>query len=138
MILIDTNVVIYASNPESPHCGWARQTIANAVADQGAVINAVSLAEVCVGESNPETAADRMRNWGIQILDIPVVAAEVAAGAYRTYLERRRAQSTQTASSTPLPDFFIGAHAEVMRWELATADQGRFSTYFPSVSLKMP
>lgn len=38
----------------------------------------------------------------------------------------------------PLPDFFIGAHAKIMGWDLATADQGRFHTYFPSVALKMP
>jgi len=38
----------------------------------------------------------------------------------------------------PLPDFFIGAHAQIMGWQLATADEGRFQTYFPSVALMMP
>jgi predicted nucleic acid-binding protein len=38
----------------------------------------------------------------------------------------------------PLPDFFIGAHAKAMAWELATADRGRFHAYFPSLSLKTP
>jgi hypothetical protein len=38
----------------------------------------------------------------------------------------------------PLPDFFIGAHALIMGWELATADQGRFQVCFPTVKLKMP
>jgi hypothetical protein len=32
----------------------------------------------------------------------------------------------------------IGAHAKIMGWELVTADQGRFHTYFPSIALKMP
>jgi predicted nucleic acid-binding protein len=39
---------------------------------------------------------------------------------------------------TPLPDFFIGAHAQVMGWTLATADESRFTTYFPSVRLLTP
>jgi predicted nucleic acid-binding protein len=38
----------------------------------------------------------------------------------------------------PLPDFFIGAHAEVMGWPPATADEGRFRTSFPSVTLETP
>lgn len=30
------------------------------------------------------------------------------------------------------------AHAQVMGWPIATADEGRFRTYFPSVFLQTP
>jgi predicted nucleic acid-binding protein len=38
----------------------------------------------------------------------------------------------------PLPDFFIGAHAELMRWKLATRDVERYRLYFPAVELIEP
>ena len=55
MILLDTNVLIYAFDHDSPFCNWARETIADAVAGNGASINAVSLAEICVGDEDPPT-----------------------------------------------------------------------------------
>ena len=112
--------------------------IADAVAGNGAAINAVSLAEICVGDAAPQTAADRIRSWGVDILDVPAAAADVCAAAYRTYRKRRISQPGTPIPIMPLPDFFIGAHAKIMGWQLATADKGRFRTYFPSVSLKMP
>ncbi len=138
MILLDTNVLIYASDADSPRREWARETIADAVTGDGASINAVSLAEICVGDADPATVADRIRSWGVEILDVPVAAADVCAQAYRRYLKRRDSKTGNAATSMPLPDFFIGAHAQIMGWELATADKGRFATYFPSVDLKMP
>ena len=138
MILLDTNVLIYAFTPSSPFYDWARATIAEAVTGDGAAINAVSLAEICVGDADPPTVADRIRSWGIEILDVPAAAADVCAKAYRRYRKRRMSQSDVPIPSMPLPDFFIGAHAKILGWELATADRGRFHTYFPSVTLKMP
>lgn len=138
MILLDTNVLIYASDPDSPFCAWARTTIADAVAGDGAAINAVVLAELCVGDADPQSVADRVRGWGVAVLDLPAAAAGACAEAYRQFRERRRAESGQPAPSMPLPDFFIGAHALIMGWELATADQGRFKVCFPTVPLKMP
>ena len=138
MILLDTNVLIYAFDPDSPFCHWAKETIAEAVAGDGAAINAVSLAEICVGDADPPTAADRIRSWGVEILDVPAAAADECAKAYRRYRQQRVPQSDVPVPIMPLPDFFIGAHAKIMGWELATADQGRLHTYFPSVSLKMP
>ena len=138
MILLDTNVLIYAFDPDSPFFNWARETIADAVTGDGAAINAVSLAEICVGDANPATAADRIRSWGIVILDVPAAAADVCAKAFRQYRKQRMSQSDIPVPIMPLPDFFIGAHAKIMDWELATADRGRFHTYFPSITLKVP
>jgi predicted nucleic acid-binding protein len=138
MILLDTNVLIYAFDPESPFCQWARETIVSAVAGDGAAINAVSLAEICVGDRDPLTVADRIRSWGVEIVDVPAAAASFCAMAYRQYRQRRLSHSDVSLPNIPLPDFFIGAHAKIMGWELATTDRSRFRTYFPSVSLKMP
>jgi predicted nucleic acid-binding protein len=138
MILLDTNVLIYASTEGSPWLDWARRTIAEGVSEGGAAISAVSLAEICVGDAEPETVADRIRSWGVTLLDVPAVAAEPCAKAYLRYRKRRRAESGREAPWMPLPDFFIGAHAQVMGWPLATADEGRFRTYFPAVSLRLP
>lgn len=138
MILLDTNVLIYAFDLDSPFYAWARETIASAVAGEGVAINAVSLAELCVGDAKPSTVADRIRSWGVEILDVPAAAADMCATAYRQYRTRRMSQSDTQVPTTPLPDFFIGAHAKIMGWELATVDRGRFQTYFPSVVLKMP
>lgn len=138
MILLDTNVLIYASTARSPFRDWARHTIAAGVSEEGVAVNAVILAELCVGDAEPEIVADRIRSWGVTLLDVPSAVAEPCARAYREYRERRRVESGRDAPAVPLPDFFIGAHAEVMGWPLATADEGRFRTYFPSVVLRMP
>jgi predicted nucleic acid-binding protein len=138
MMLLDTNVLIYASDAKSSHCLWARRMIAEGVSGAGAAVNAVSLAEVCVGDAEPQTVADRIRSWGVAVLDVPAAASEVCARAYLSYRVRRKADSGKDAPALPLPDFFIGAHAQIMGWPLATADESRFKTYFPAVPLRTP
>jgi len=138
MILLDTNVLIYAFDSDAPFRHWARQTIADAVAGDGAAVDAVGLAEICVGDADPATVADRIRSWGVEIIDVPAAAADVCAAAYRKYRKERMSQNNAPFPAMPLADFFIGAHAKIMGWELATADQGRFRKYFPSVRLRMP
>jgi predicted nucleic acid-binding protein len=138
VILLDTNVLIYASTPRSPFLGWAREVIAEEVSGDGAATSVVSIAEICVGDAEPDTVAERIRSWGVVVLDVPAAAAEPCARAFREYRERRKSASDRDLPPLPLPDFFIGAHAEIMGWPIATADEGRFRTYFPSVVLKTP
>lgn len=136
MILLDTNVLIYASDASSPY--GLEKTVSDAVAGEGAVINAATLAELCVGDAEPSTVADRIRGWGVEALDIPVAAAEISARAYLGYRRRRGRDSGKDSPSMPLPDFFIGAHAQIMGWTFAIADADRYRTYFPKVKLKTP
>ena len=114
------------------------RVIAEAVSSTGAALNAVSLAELCVGAQDPSLVVTRIRAWGIEVLDVASSAALLSARAYRTYRARRRRQSGLDAPAIPLPDFFIGAHAEVMGSSQATADTSRFATYFPAVPLITP
>ena len=120
------------------HADGFGMDVSGVLSDPGAAINAVTLAELCVGDAEPTTVADRVRGWGIEALDIPAAAAEISARAFRSYRTRRKRASGKDSLAVPLPDFFIGAHAQIMGWTLATADESRFRTYFPKVRLKTP
>ncbi len=138
MTLLDTNVLIYGFDPSSPHHSWARQIIRSSLLGNGAAINAVILAEYLVGEQAPDTAAARIDALGFIILDFPSAASFRCAQAFASYLENRRNQGAPAAVKIPLPDFFIGAHASLLNLALATADIGRYQTYFPEIQLITP
>ena len=63
---------------------------------------------------------------------LPYEAGWLAAQAFVKY---RRSGGIRTA---PLPDFYIGAHAEVELLTLVSRDAARYRTYFPSVTLIAP
>ncbi len=139
MILLDTNVLIYAFDPDSPMHPWARETLRHAVLGAGAAINPVILAELLAGDQSPDTLVNRLEALGVNLLDLPVAAAPRCAQAYTDYLDNRRKQpDLPPAPKSPLPDFFIGAHASVLELTLATADNGRYQSYFPEVQLLTP
>ena len=138
MILLDSNVLIYADDPNSPFHLWAKELIIAWAGVEEAAVNPVIVAELCVGETNPSAIPARIQSWGILFADLPTSVSLVCARAYRLYRGRRNADSGKPSSVVPLPDFFIGAHAMVMGWDIATADRSRFSTYFPTVKLITP
>ena len=63
---------------------------------------------------------------------IPYRAAFLAGKAFLLY--RRRGG----VRSSPLPDFFIGAHAAVSGYLLMTRDVTRYRTYFRKLPLIVP
>lgn len=139
MTLLDTNVVIDAQNHKSPFYAWAGGIILGAIAATGAAINAVTLAELCAAErAQAEKVEAEIASAGVHIIDLPVAAAPICGRAYIRYRSARRRSRGGDAPAMPLPDFFIGAHAELMGWKLATRDTERFRLYFPNVELLEP
>ena len=65
-------------------------------------------------------------------MQLPYDAGFLAGKAFVTY--RRRGG----AKTTPLPDFYIGAHAAISGYRLLTRDGVRYRTYFPTLTLITP
>jgi len=138
MILLDTNVIIDAHYGAGNYRVRARELISSAVIDTGAAINCITLGELYAGPRGGEEIEEDMRRAGIAVLDLPVAAAAICGRAYRRYQLARRSSGGGSAPSVPLPDFFIGAHAQLMGWKLATRDVERYRIYFPAVELIEP
>ena len=98
-----------------------------------------SLAELCAEDGVISAdVPEEIRNFGVQLLDLPAAAAIRCGEAYRTYRKQRKKESGKDAPKMPLPDFFIGAHAELLGLEVVTNDSDRYRTYFPQVRLVTP
>lgn len=138
MILLDTNVIVDAFDKSQENHLWAKKQIEDAVATEGGGISVVTLAELCPGARKPVDLGSEIKQLGITVHDLPAAAAAPCGKAYRRYIVARRGSGGGPSPKMPLPDFFIGAQAEVMGWKIATRDQGRFEKYFPTVVLMTP
>jgi len=96
------------------------------------VINPLIYAEVSVGFTRIEELEAALPLDLYRRDPLPFEAAFLAGKAFLTY---RRLGGIR---SSPLPDFYIGAHAAVAGLRLLTRDPARFRTYFPSVHLLSP
>jgi hypothetical protein len=117
---------------------WSKKQIEDAVITEGGGINVVTLAELCAGAHDPEDVEPEIKRLGITVHDVPAAVAVICGKAYRRYVTARRVSGGSPAPKMPLPDFFIGAQAEIMGWKIATRDQDRFKKYFPKVPLLTP
>jgi predicted nucleic acid-binding protein len=138
VILFDTSVIIDARDPDSPWHAWAKEQIASAVADAGAVANTIAVSEASVRAVNPEAVPKLLEDFGMTLQPLPVSAAVPAAKAFRTYLDRLKKEGKHPAWKVPLPDFLIGAHAQAEGMKLVTRDPDHVRIYFPRVKLVTP
>ena len=138
MIFVDSNVIIDAQDKESQFRAWAEQIMADALSTDGIALNPIVLAELCVGQDDPKSVEVELREKGLTIVDLPAAAASICARAYTRYRVARKRSGGREAPLIPPPDFFIGAHAELTDWALATRDPDRYQLYFPEVKLIQP
>jgi predicted nucleic acid-binding protein len=136
--LFDTNALIYAFDSASPFHGWAADRLYEALAGSGAAVNPVILAELGVGDHDPATVSLRLEQLGFIFLDLPSAVADRAAEAFGACLLARNKSGVETDRKVPLPDFFIGAHAERLGLPLVSVDTDRYRLYFPEVVLISP
>lgn len=132
MVLVDSNVLLDIFTADSEWCAWSQSALANALLEEPVAINPLIYAEVSVAfkqVAQLDTVLSRLR---IQRVDLPWEAAHLAGQAFLKY---RKKGGVKTS---PLPDFYIGAHAQSAGLPLLTRDASRYRTYFPQVTLITP
>ncbi|HTW94595.1 MAG TPA: type II toxin-antitoxin system VapC family toxin [Tepidisphaeraceae bacterium] len=131
-ILVDSNVLLDIATSDAVWFTWSESQLRSVAAQGAVIINPVIYAELAPSFAS----ADDLDRWlAADIFErrpLPYQAAWLAAQAFVKY---RRAGGTRNA---PLPDFFIGAHAETEGFTLLTRDAPRYRTYFPKVALICP
>ncbi|WP_367026343.1 type II toxin-antitoxin system VapC family toxin [Methylococcus sp. ANG] len=131
-VLIDTNVIIDAASPGTEWHEWSARQLCRVVDDFGGCVNPIIYAELA-GYVNDESAlAALIEDFLLEKAQLPWQAAFLTGRAFVAY---RRRGGTRTA---PLPDFYIGAHAQVAGLRLLTRDAARYRTYFPDLQLIAP
>lgn len=132
VVLVDSCVITDLADYESGWYEWSSETLERLDRNHTLAINPIIYAECSVGYERIEEVEGLFEHLGLAIKPIPREALFLAGKAFLQYKKRKGEKANV------LPDFFIGAHAAVSNCQLVTRDRGRFSTYFPGVSLIMP
>jgi predicted nucleic acid-binding protein len=131
-VLVDSNVILDVATLDAAWSEWSEGMVERLADETTLVINPLIYAEVSVRYETVEeletvVPADLFRR---DVL--PYEAALLAGKCFRTY--RRRGGIRRS----PLPDFYIGAHAAVCGYRLLTRDASLYRSYFPTVDVIAP
>ena len=130
--LLDSNVLIDVLSNDSGWADWSSEALSSLGSEGPLIINEVIYAEVSHRYSRKEALDQDLPEDRFMREHTPWGAAFLAGKAFSDY--RRRGGERRS----PLPDFFIGAHAAIAGLRLLTRDPARFRTYFPSVDVVAP
>jgi predicted nucleic acid-binding protein len=127
--LFDTNVLLDIATADPVWLAWSEGQFRTAAAQGPILINPIIYAELAPAFASAADLDQWLDPAVFQRLPLPYAAGWLAAQAFLKY---RRGGGVRTS---PLPDFYIGAHAEIEKRTLITRDAGRYRTYFPNVVL---
>lgn len=131
-VLVDSNVILDVLTEDTQWFEWSAQMLIE-YADQGMlVINPLIYAEISIGFNQVEELETALPNDFFRRDPLPYDAAFLAGQSFLEY--RHRGGDRRS----PLPDFYIGAHAAVTGMPLLIRDVNRYHTYFPAVQLITP
>jgi predicted nucleic acid-binding protein len=128
--LVDANVLLDILSDDAQWFDWSAGALTAAASRSRLAINPLIYAGVSLGFATIEDLNEALEPF--ELLPLPYDAGFLAA---RCFLRYRRAGGERRS---PLPDFYIGAHAAVSGLDLVTRDAGRYRTYFPHLRIVAP
>jgi predicted nucleic acid-binding protein len=130
--LVDSNVILDVMTEDARWFAWSADAIERAADTARLVINPVIYAEVSVRYRRIEDLDAALPRTMFEREAVPFEAAFLAGKVYLAY--RRRGGTKRS----PLPDFFIGAHAAIAGYRMLTRDAAPYRAYFPGLDVMSP
>ena len=131
-VLVDSNVLLDIFTEDHRWLSWSSAALERTANESRIVINPVIYSEVSARFERIEELDEALPTTMFEREAIPYEAAFLAGKAFLAY--RRRSGS----KTSPLPDFYIGAHAAIRGYRVLTRDVTRYRTYFPKLTLIAP
>jgi predicted nucleic acid-binding protein len=131
-VLVDSNVILDVFLEDPAWVEWSESMLSEHGALEPLYINPIIYAEVSIGFERIEDFEKAIRGCGFEMVPIPREALFLAGKAFLRYKRQKGFKRS------PLPDFFVGAHAAVTGLRLLTRDTRRIRSYFPRVELIAP
>jgi len=129
---VDSNVILDVVTDDPQWGEWSSSMLAHCAESGMLVINPIVYAEVSIGFERVEELEEVLSTESFLRAPLPWEAAFLAG---KCFLEYRRRGG---ARRSPLPDFYIGAHAAVTGLRLLTRDARRYRSYFHNLQLLTP
>jgi predicted nucleic acid-binding protein len=129
---VDSNVLLDVATNDPEWSDWSASALAETAEHTILVINPIIYAEVSVGYSTIEALDAAFPAALYRREPLPWEAGFLAGKSFLLY--RRRGGSR----TSPLPDFYVGAHAAIGSLALLTRDAARYRSYFPKVEILAP
>ena len=132
LVLVDSNVIIDVLTEDAEWFPWSSAALERAAEFDVLVINPIIYSEVSVHFSRIEDLDAALPKESFRRESLPWQAGFLAGKSFLLYRKRGGARRS------PLPDFYIGAHAAIRDATLLTRDATRYRTYFPRLRLIAP
>jgi predicted nucleic acid-binding protein len=131
-VLVDSNVLLDVATNDPSWGDWSARALAEVAEHTTLIINPIIYAEVSIGYTTIEALDAALPATQYQREPLPWEAGFLAGKSFLAY---RRRGGLRTS---PLPDFYIGAHAAIGGLALLTRDAARYRSYFPKVEILAP
>ena len=131
-VLVDSNVLLDIATNDANWSDWSGRALAESAEHTTLIINPIVYAEVSTGYSTIEALDAALSTALYQREPLPWEAGFLAGKCFLLY--RRRGG----LRNSPLPDFYIGAHAAIGHLALLTRDAARYRSYFPKIEILAP
>ena len=130
--LVDSNVLLDVITEDDDWFDWSADRLTDAASSGHLVINPIIYAEVSAGFARIEELDEALPSSYYRRHPLPWEAAFLAGQCFVKY----RRQGGERRS--PMPDFYIGAHAAIAGLTLLTRDARRYRNYFPRLRIIAP